>query len=129
MNYRKIFLFRLFPLGLQSEFNFFAFCKDKDAGGPLVEAVDGENPVSRFGTAFADIIGQDVMSSPCFVESRAYGQQASGLINYEDVAIFVEDCQTFGQMSVSRTFFLGHTDLYLTTDYADYHRESRRQII
>ncbi len=48
VNDRKVFLFRIFPLSLELEFNFLAFCKDKDAGGPLVKTVDGEEPISRF---------------------------------------------------------------------------------
>ena len=44
------FFFRVFPLGLQLHFNFFALGEDKHAGCPLVEPVDGEwfqAPVGR----------------------------------------------------------------------------------
>ena len=70
MDDRKVFLFRFFPLGLEAQLNFLTFCKDKHAGGPLVEAMDGEDAVTRLQAAFADIIGQEVVSGPCFVSLR-----------------------------------------------------------
>jgi len=108
VNYRDVFFFCVFPLGLQLHFYFFAFCEDEHAGSPLVEAVNGENFVSRFVIAFAHVIGQDVLGGSGFVCFCLDSQQSRGFVDYEEIIIFVEDLQVFWQMSICRTFFLWH---------------------
>lgn len=82
--------------------------------------MDDEEAVARFRVSFADVIGQEVIGGLCFISRCCDRQQSCGLIYNDETLIFVENFQSFGQMFISWTFFLRHTEEYLTIDRGKY---------
>jgi len=74
VNDGDVFFFDALPLVLQCGFDFPTLCEDKHARSPLVEAMDRENYFSRFETAFADVVVEDVLYGTGFIGLGFDGQ-------------------------------------------------------
>jgi len=98
----QVVLFGLRPILLQEFFSLFAFGKNQDPGGVLIEAMDHIHPVARLRITFADIIIEQIVGRSRLLPISADGQQPDRLHHHEDILVLMQNGQSTRLMLLAR---------------------------